>query len=285
MKIVTYNLRYGVGRDGRHDLERIARALEGADIACLQEVTRNFMRNGGVDMVAGLSELMPDYFTAYGVAMDLDFGLRDRAGRPLNRRLEFGNMILSRWPIAASRNLLLPRTRRYDRGNLQRAALEALIAVPDAPLRVYCTHLDHIHLDERLRQIAWLLERVNGYGLEGGAISGAAEYGFPEPPSPEAYVLAGDLNCVPGSPEHGALVGRVDPVEGRETVAHLPVDAYAAGGGDPEAFSWHDEERPDEGRLIDHIMVHASLAPRIGKAWIDEEAAGSDHQPLWVELE
>ena len=51
---------------------------KGADIIALQEVTRNFARNGGVDMVEGLAALLPDYFHAFGPAMDLDFGATDK---------------------------------------------------------------------------------------------------------------------------------------------------------------------------------------------------------------
>ena len=32
MKLVTYNIHYGKSQDGRFDLERIAEAIEGADI-------------------------------------------------------------------------------------------------------------------------------------------------------------------------------------------------------------------------------------------------------------
>ena len=101
MKLVTYNTQYGVGRDGKFDLGRIAREVEGADIIALQEVTRNFARNGGIDMIERLAALLPDYFTAFGPAMDLDFGATDGKGRPLNKRFQFGNMVLSRSPIVA----------------------------------------------------------------------------------------------------------------------------------------------------------------------------------------
>ena len=58
MKLVTYNTQYGVGRDGKFDLGRIAREVEGADIIALQEVTRNFARNGSADMIDGLAALL-----------------------------------------------------------------------------------------------------------------------------------------------------------------------------------------------------------------------------------
>jgi endonuclease/exonuclease/phosphatase family metal-dependent hydrolase len=40
VKFVFYNIQYSKGRDGRHDLARIADAVRGADIIALQEVTR-----------------------------------------------------------------------------------------------------------------------------------------------------------------------------------------------------------------------------------------------------
>jgi endonuclease/exonuclease/phosphatase family metal-dependent hydrolase len=285
MKLVTYNIQYGIGRDGKFDLERIAGSLEGADIIALQEVTRNFMRNGGVDLVAELTALMPDYFHVFGPAMDVDFGAVDEAGRPVNRRLQFGNMVLSRWPIVSSRNLLLPRSRRFLRGNLQRAALEALIMAPSGALRVYSVHLDHVSHEERLAQIRHLKERVYAYPMEGGAITGSAEYGFPELPCPEEFVLMGDFNMVRGSPEHVLMTGEADGCEGHLIVAHHPVDMFSLGEGIRQgAVSFLDNQHPDRNKLIDFAFVHAGLASRAGKVWIDAAAEGSDHLPLWFEL-
>ncbi|MEJ6783631.1 endonuclease/exonuclease/phosphatase family protein [Aminobacter sp. Piv2-1] len=285
MKLVTYNTQYGVGRDGRYDLERIARAVEGADIVALQEVTRNFMRNNMADMVDGLAKLLPDYFHVYGVAMDIDFGMVGDDGKPANKRLQFGNMVLSRWPIVASRNLLLPRSRRISRGNLQRSALEALIMAPSGPLRVYSVHVDHVSQEERLLQIRHLKERVYAFAMEGGAITGAAEYGFPELPCPEEFVLMGDFNMVPGSPEHLVMTGIPDPVEGAQIVAHHPVDAFALAGGVPDgSVSWSDTNHSEKTRLIDYVFVQADLAAKVKSVRIDTDADGSDHQPVWVEL-
>ena len=42
MRIVSYNIQYGKGKDSRYDLGRIAAAVRGADLIGLQEVTRNF---------------------------------------------------------------------------------------------------------------------------------------------------------------------------------------------------------------------------------------------------
>ena len=283
MRIVTYNTQYGVGRDGKFDLGRIAREVEGADIIALQEVTRNFVRNGSVDMIEGLAAILPGYFTAFGPAMDLDFGATDGEGRPLNRRFQFGNMVLSRWPIVASRNLLLPRTLRFSRGNLQRSALEALVIGPSGPIRIYSVHLDHVSVSERAFQVSHLKERAFAYAGEGGAISGSAEYGFPEPPRPSGFILMGDFNMDRFSPEYALMTGEQDDAS-REAGAH-PIDVYSLGDGLPDgAVSWVDDARPEDNRLIDFAFVEASLAGKVGKVWIDREAKGSDHLPVWFEL-
>jgi endonuclease/exonuclease/phosphatase family metal-dependent hydrolase len=281
MKLVTYNTQYGVGRDGSFDLERIAKEVEGADIIALQEVTRNFARNGGIDMIEGLARLLPGYFHVFGAAMDLDFGAIDKEGRPLNKRFQFGNMVLSRFPIVASRNLLLPRTLRFSRGNLQRSAVEALIIVPSGPIRIYSVHLDHVSVTERSLQISHLKERAFAYVGEGGAISGSAEYGFPEPPRPQGFVLMGDFNMDRFSPEYALMVGERDEASPETD----PVDVYSLGSGLPEGtVSWVDDAKPEDNRLIDFAFVEASLAGRVGKVWIERAAKGSDHLPVWFEL-
>ena len=39
------------------------------------------------------------------------------------------------------------------------------------------------------------------------------------------------------------------------------------------------------GQRIDHCFVSAALASRVKAACIDVDATGSDHQPLWVEMD
>ena len=286
MKCVTYNIQYGVGRDGRFDLDRIVTNLEGADVIALQEVTRSFPRNGGCDMVAELAMRFPECFYVYGAAMDLDPGARDDYGKPSNKRIQFGNMIISRWPILSSRNLILPRTRSYDRGNLERSALEGLIITTLGPIRFYSVHLDHISHDERMMQISHLKQRVLAYPLEGGGLTGGAEFGLPELPCPEDFVLMGDFNMRPGRPEYELMVGEPDSVFGRRIVAHNPVDMSRLAGDAPEGtVTWIDNKDADKRARLDYGFVSASLAGKVKRAWIDIAAEGSDHQPVWFELD
>ncbi|TGV96067.1 EEP domain-containing protein, partial [Mesorhizobium sp. M2D.F.Ca.ET.145.01.1.1] len=107
MKLVTYNIQYGIGLDGRYDVGRIADAVRGADVIALQEVTRNNPRNGGRDMVAEIGEALPDYFAVYGSNFEANIGSRIENGRAITTTFQLGNMVLSRTPIHLSRNLLL----------------------------------------------------------------------------------------------------------------------------------------------------------------------------------
>ncbi len=49
MYLLTYNIRYGFGSNGRYDLPRTAAVINGVDIACLQEVDRHWQRTNHND--------------------------------------------------------------------------------------------------------------------------------------------------------------------------------------------------------------------------------------------
>ena len=288
MKCVSYNVHFGVGLDGRYDIARIADAVKGADVIALQEVTRNNPMNGGRDMVAELREALPDHFAVFGQNFEADLGSNMKNGRAVDVHFQFGNMILARQPIRPSRNILLPRRRSLDRLNLQRGALEALIETALGPVRFYPTHLDHRDPDERLEQVSFLRERLLGYALEGGALSGLGEMGFPEPPYPDSYVVMGDFNMLAGSDEYHALCGRPNHEFGVPLAAQRAVDAAARlAGEDAPATTWVEPKRPDDRSLwkrIDYAFVSPDLVPSIKSCHVDGNAAGSDHLPLWIEL-
>ena len=286
MKCVTYNVQYGIGLDGGYDIGRIADAVRGAEVIGLQEVTRNNPKNGLRDMVAELRDALPDYFAVFGPNLEVEIGSHADNGRAVDVRLQFGNMVMSKTPILASRNLLLPRRRSIDVLNLQRGAIEALIDTPLGPVRFYSLHLDHRSPDERAQQLDFLMDRVLAYPLEGGAITGAAEFGFAEPPRPEAFMLMGDFNMLPGSREYVGLVGEIDHAMGMPRVACRPVDAAAAASDEP-ATTWVEPADPhnrDHWKRIDYVFTSAELASRVKGSWVDSRATGSDHLPLWVEL-
>lgn len=285
MKFVSYNIQYGVGLDGQFDPERIAASLEGADVIALQEVTRNFHRNGHADLVAIFRDLMPQYFSAFWPACEIDAGSAIEDGRAVERRFQFGNMVLSRYPILATRLISLPRTRTISPMNLQRGATEALISTPSGHLRVYSVHLDHVSPAERIAQISYLKDRAVFYGIEGGAMTGGGDFGFAELPHPEDFVLMGDFNMVPESPEYCAMTGTADAFYGRSLRIANPVDALAhLKRLTPESYSWIDPSDHAKRMQLDYCFISAGLAGRLTDAWIDTAAEGSDHLPVGFEL-
>ena len=286
MKIVSYNIQYGIGLDGKYDVGRIAEAVRGADVIALQEVTRNNPRNGDRDMVAEISEALPDYFAAYGSNFEVNIGSRLENGRAISTSFQLGNMVLSKTPIHLSRNLLLPRSRSLEAMNFQRGALEALIETPLGFIRFYSTHLDHRSPVERQNQIRFLRQRLLNYALEGGGLSGIPEIGLPDLPYPEAFIVMGDFNMLPGSPEYVELAGRPDHEFGMPLTADLAVDV-AQRLAVADLVTWVDPDRPgDKSRhkCIDYIFTSASLARSLKRLWSDRDAVGSDHLPLWAEM-
>ncbi|OHV25567.1 endonuclease [Rhizobium sp. RMa-01] len=286
MNFASYNIQYGFGLDGRYDLERIARSLEGADIIALQEVTRGFARNGFADMAADLAAFFPDHFWVYGPACDLHVEAAGSERPPVRgMRFQFGNMVLSRWPILSTRTLLLPRSRTIGKINLQRGATEAVIAAPGGAIRVYSVHLDHVSPDERIRQLQCLNAHINAFLHEGGSLTGGGEFDLPEPPLPEDYVIMGDFNMEPESPEYCALAGAGGGYYGRIARIGTPVDAFAAlEAYRPESYSWMNPEDHGERMHLDYCFVSCGLKGRLQSARIDTQSVGSDHFPLWVEI-
>lgn len=284
MKFVSYNIQYGFGQDGRFDPERIAASIRDADVIALQEVTRGYSRNDYADLVDIFSAQFPNYFAAFGAACDV---LADHSvvnGRLCERRFQFGNMVLSRYPIRAVRNLLLPRHRTYDKLNLQRGALETVIETPAGALRVYSVHLDHVSPDERIAQIGFLKERACSYLSEGGALTGAIEFAVADPPLPEDFLMMGDFNMEPESPEYIAMVGRNDAYYGRAPRSGFPTDAEAYLKARPaDGYSWISEDGARRMHL-DYCFVSGGLAGRLEACRVDTSARGSDHLPVWVEL-
>jgi endonuclease/exonuclease/phosphatase family metal-dependent hydrolase len=286
MKFVSFNVQYGIGLDGEFDPGRIVAALDGADVIAMQEVSRNFPKNSRADLPDIFSGLLPDFFHVYGAGTKTEGGSAKVDGRMRMRHIEFGNMVLSRYPILATRNILLPRSRTYDRLNIQRSALECLILAPSGPIRVYSVHLDHRSPAERIDQIGFLKDCLFNYAHDGGAVTGGSEFGFPELPHSDDFVVMGDFNMMPEQPEYVAMVGPKDLYYGRTASAAFPLDALdhlgKRGEGD---FTWEEPGHPEMRQYLDYCFVSGPLAGRLKDGWVDADCIASDHKPVWVEID
>jgi endonuclease/exonuclease/phosphatase family metal-dependent hydrolase len=286
MKFVSFNVQFGLGLDGKFDPQRIIAAIEGADVIALQEVSRNLPRNSLADLPDIFAGLMPDFYHAFEAGVMTDAGSSLEGGRMRMRFTEFGNMVLSRYPILSVRNILLPRSRTYDRLNIQRSALECVLATPGKALRLYSVHLDHRSPAERIAQIEFLKTRLTGYVQEGGAVTGGSEFGFPELPAADDYVVMGDFNMMPEQPEYLAMVGPKDLYYGRTATAAFPLDALDhLGKRGIDDYSWEEPGHPETRQLLDYCFVSPSMAGRLRNGWIDMECIASDHKPVWVDME
>ena len=288
MKLVSYNIQYGFGSDGRYDLARCARLIAGADIIALQEVERHWQRSNGDDQPEILASLLPDYHWVYGPAFDMDASEK-RDGRVVNRRRQFGTMVLSKLPIAWSRLHALPLRRTLRPLNTRNAALECMIRTPAGPVRVVSLHLAHIAAEERLEQIDYLMAEHRRAPSEGGPWSGADDEpqrnwsnGEPEPENPLAAIWLGDFNMEPSS----AIVGSTPYHRGAAYIDGF-VDAAAVAVEPTPDF--HTHEKIIDGRLakrrLDHCFVSGMLAGRVRSLSADIGEVASDHFPLRVDID
>lgn len=292
MKLVSYNIQYGFGIDGRYDLERVAKVVRDADIIALQEVERHWKRTGEDDQVEILSKLLPDHYHVYGPAFDMDASHR-LDGQIVNRRRQFGTMILSRLPIVWSRLHLLPMRRTVTPLNTQNAALECMIRTPWGPVRFFSLHLAHIGAEERLEEIDFLLDRHKRVPFEGGPWSGVDDEpardwtnGEPEPESPVAAIWMGDFNSEPHSAEYRRITGDAPYHRGAGYFGGF-TDAVVAAGHAPDAFHTHVKtiDGAVRKRRLDHCFVGSMLASRVRSVRVDNDEIASDHHPLFVDID
>src|SRR5690625_497473 len=115
VKIMSYNIRHGVGVDGFLRLERIADVIEmeKADVIGIQEADKHYgNRSEFKDQMYELA-LMLDFHYCYGP------NLISKPFKNTNKMRKYGNGILSRFPITDYENTPLPSFNKEQRGVLK----------------------------------------------------------------------------------------------------------------------------------------------------------------------
>ncbi len=306
MKLVSYNIHFGLGLDQKIDLGRIADTVNDADIIALQEVERYWKHSGMTDQPEIISSHLQQYYWLYFPAFDVDASEAQSDGSILNRRRQFGPMVLSRWPIGMARYIMLPKLGTTDCLSMDTGAIECVVDTPSGPLMVYSLHLTPVSCRERLMQLDRLLEiyrntRINGGSWTGGesGVTDPVEIKYmaklnwsndePIPVIPKEAVVMGDFNMIPESEEYNRMVGTPDPCSGR--VGHVDgfLDSWTfAREHSEDRISWFPdppERAPGYPICLDYCFISPNLSQRVERAWIDQEAIGSDHKPYWVDLD
>lgn len=121
LRVVTFNVRYGRRAAAAAALLRYDPRLAGADVIALQE-----MNESSVDLIAR--------------ALGLNYVYYPASVHPAAKG-NFGNAILSPWPLADDVKILLPHRGRFRKS--LRIAVAATLRPPGRePVRVYSVHLE-----------------------------------------------------------------------------------------------------------------------------------------------
>jgi endonuclease/exonuclease/phosphatase family metal-dependent hydrolase len=171
LRVMTFNIHHGEGTDRKVDLERIAGLIKEnkVDLVALQEVDRNTERTGRRDFVKELSALT-GLTNVFGKNIDLEGG-------------EYGNAILSWYPILKATNYHLPKVVPGE----QRGLLVTTIPTPMGHVVFCAVHLDHRRPEEdRLASI----EAIHARLKESGRMT----------------IVAGDFNATPQSETYKRMV-------------------------------------------------------------------------------
>lgn len=230
-RVMTYNIHHGVGEDGILEMERIAALIiaEGADIVGLQEVDKGTTRVGGRDLAREIAELAGYHHVFYG--------------RPYQGG-QFGNAILSRFPIKSSDEVILPQTT----GTELRRAVRAIINVDGRDFSFWTTHLAAAAADEPERLLC--VELFNELLSKEKAPA----------------VCTGDFNDFPDGNVH--LLMKEKWHDAWELVGVGKGYTFPARGPN---------------RRIDYVYLQQGAPIETLRAWVPMSLA-SDHLPLVVEM-
>jgi endonuclease/exonuclease/phosphatase family metal-dependent hydrolase len=280
MKLISWNVQWCRGCDGRVDparIARVAREMADFDVLCLQEVASNYpdlAGSPGEDQYEALAGLFPRYTVVKGVATDLPAAQGDRR--------EFGNAIVTRLPVLQVFRRLLPWPADPSVPSMQRSAVEVVLDAASGPLRVTTTHLEYYSAKQRTAQVEALRElQIEAAGHAAAPVP-AKEGPFRTMPRPASSVLTADFNFSPDDPSHArlqsALAAGVPAYRDAWQLRH-PGKAHAPTAGVHDKLQW-----PGPPFACDFIFVTEDLAHRVEDVVVNGATDASDHQPVLLEL-
>lgn len=281
MRILSWNIQWGRGADGRVDLARTIEAIRAVgrlDAICLQEVALNWPDLPGMDRPDDAPRRLANAFAEFQAVYAPGVERGDGKGGVQG----FGNLILSRAPVGQILRRLLPAPADPSCRSMQRICLELVLDRSAIPLRLMTTHLEYYSAVQRTAQVAALVAGQLSVATAPARVrSPRADALFGLPQLPTAAILCGDLNFSPDAPEYLTMTGAIggDRVWCDAWSVARPDEAHAATVG------LHGAEWPDHPYCCDYFMVTPDLAARVRTMAVVSETPASDHQPVLLDID
>ncbi len=171
LRVVSYNIKHGMGQDGELDLARIAQVLraQDPDVILLQEVDQGCERSGSIEQAQWLADSLGMY-AHFAPFMDYDGG-------------QYGLAILSRFTFLDTHEVALPPGLHEPR-----TALIANIHAHGTPYTIVNVHFDWLDNDkDRVLQAHELWNTIARIAQE------------PSEGETPVWIIGGDLNDEPES--------------------------------------------------------------------------------------
>lgn len=308
LKVLNWNIKYGGARlvffwecegtrynmtkaEVRGNLDAVAEFIRQVDpdVLILQEVDRSSTRSVYIDQTQYLLDATDLNYGAYASQHRVDFLPSDGMGH-----VDFGNAILTRWPITKATRIALPLVEEYPAYYrylyLKRHILEARIDVPGVDdFRAVNTHLEAFSDDGTKRdQIDQLQEELTRMDKAGALFVASGDLNSLPPGTAKLKDFPDDC---PGRFEPDDYSGEEDWLDGlfENFSSAMSLDDVQT---DPEAwFSYTGD--PDEGwtRTLDYQFTNGTWVEGESYVMQDEDHGGyvtlplSDHAPVQAVLE
>ena len=225
IKVVTYNIKLAKNTRQALKLLNSHHDLGNADIICLQE-----MDHQGVKLIADSLKYNFVYYPAI---------LHPRHDK------DFGNAILSKWPIISDQKIILPK---LGTGKLQRIAVSATLLINSTKVTVFCVHMKlFVRSYQRRIPIDRMIDSID--------------------PSVKHSIIAGDFNTFSKSNCQAIL----KPF--KEADFQLATDAVG--------WTYKHWYLLNKKSTLDHIFTRGMSVVNTGKVI---NRIPSDHIPVWGEL-
>ena len=281
LTLVSWNIQYGKGVDGRIDLRRIAETVHKdglPDVLCFQEVSRNYPSiDKGADQVRELEIFFPDYEPFFGA-------VHDRSGRKGEARKQFGNLVLSRLSPVQVLHHLLPSPADPEVKFMSRQIAELVIPANTTDLRVMTTHLEFFSEIQQLAQIQRIREiheeAFNQFHNPGKDMQYSP---FELVRRPEKTVICGDFNFIPDSIPYRKMTKSFSNKNMNIVDAWKTQDE---GTVHPPTCGIFDLKQWEIGpHCRDYFFISQSLVKKINEISVNTETDASDHQPIRLVLD